>query len=168
VIKKLTAPLTFILSRKGRERKKRKGSKKFPLPLIFPIGGKRKRLERISSRTSSPLTGEDKGGGEKELTSPLILALSRRERGEKEKRVKRIPLKTSSRLAHLQQQISGGLQKEQQEFSTLLSDIVFLPRAIPRTKRIAIAKEKRMRFMFFASFFVLQIIYQSPGLSLQC
>jgi hypothetical protein len=169
VIKKLTAPLTFILSRKGRERKKRKGSKKFPLPLIFPIGGKRKRLERISSRTSSPLTGEDKGGGEKELTSPLTLTLSRRERGRaKRKELKEFLLIPSSRLAHLQQQISGGLQKEQQEFSTLLSDIVFLPRAIPRTKRIAIAKEKRMRFMVFASFFVLQIIYQSPGLSLQC
>jgi hypothetical protein len=50
-----------------------------------------------------------------------VMTQPRKRRGEKEKRVKRIPLKTSSRLAHLQQQISGGLQKGQQEFSTLFS-----------------------------------------------
>jgi hypothetical protein len=36
--------------------------------------------------------GEDRGGGEKKLTSPLTLTLSRKGRGEKEKRVKGIPL----------------------------------------------------------------------------
>jgi hypothetical protein len=36
--------------------------------------------------------GEDRGGGEKKLTSPLTLTLSRKGREEKEKRVKGIPL----------------------------------------------------------------------------
>jgi hypothetical protein len=43
--KELTSPLTFVLSRKGRER--------------------RKKIKKVSSRAFSPLTGEDKGGGEK-------------------------------------------------------------------------------------------------------
>jgi hypothetical protein len=43
----LTAPLTFILSRRGREE-----------------------LEKFSSRASSPLTEEDRGGGEKINNTP--------------------------------------------------------------------------------------------------
>jgi hypothetical protein len=62
--KELTSPLTFVLSRKGRER--------------------RKKIKKVSSRASSPLTGEDKGGGEKINNTPHP-ALSRKGRGEKEK-----------------------------------------------------------------------------------
>jgi hypothetical protein len=43
----LTAPLTFVLSCKGREES-----------------------EKFSSRASSPLTGEDRGGGEKINSTP--------------------------------------------------------------------------------------------------
>jgi hypothetical protein len=50
--KDLTAPLTFILSRREREE-----SKKF------------------SSRASSPLTGEDRGGGEKVNGTPHFNSL---------------------------------------------------------------------------------------------
>jgi hypothetical protein len=46
----LTAPLTLIISLIGRER--------------------RKKVKKISSRASSPLTGEDRGGGEKINSAP--------------------------------------------------------------------------------------------------
>jgi hypothetical protein len=52
VEKELTSPLTFVLSRKGRER--------------------RKKIKKVSSKASSPLTGEDKGGGEKINNTPFL------------------------------------------------------------------------------------------------
>jgi hypothetical protein len=55
--KDLTTPLTFILSRKGREE-----------------------LEKFSSRASSPLTGEDRGGGEKINNTPHFYSLPQGER----------------------------------------------------------------------------------------
>jgi hypothetical protein len=87
----LTAPLTLI---------------------IFHWERKGKKVKKISSRTSSPLTGEDRGGGEKvnstphpdplprsgegrkgkDLTAPLTFILSRKGReGDERKNFKRPP-----------------------------------------------------------------------------
>jgi hypothetical protein len=63
----LTAPLTFILSRGGREGGKENdfnGTSHFN---YFSLG---KKVKKISSRASSPLTGEDRGGGEKINSTP--------------------------------------------------------------------------------------------------
>jgi hypothetical protein len=57
----LTAPLTFILSRKGREEKKderKRMTLMTPLTFILSRRG-REELEKFSSRASSPLTWED-------------------------------------------------------------------------------------------------------------
>jgi hypothetical protein len=65
--KNLTAPLTFVLSRKGREENERKNLKD-PLTLPFPAGGEGKEDEKI-------------------LTAPLTLdLLSRRWRGKERER----------------------------------------------------------------------------------
>jgi hypothetical protein len=63
--KELTSPLTFVLSRKGRER--------------------RKKIKKVSSRASSPSTGEDKGGGEKIDNTPHPDPLPQGERRERKR-----------------------------------------------------------------------------------
>jgi hypothetical protein len=64
-VKKVTKPLTLILSRKWRER--------------------RKKIKKVSSRASSPLTGEDKGGGEKINNTPHPDPLPQGERRERKR-----------------------------------------------------------------------------------
>jgi hypothetical protein len=83
-----------------------------PLTFILPHG--ERRVRKFSSRSSSPLTREDRGGGEKinstphpdplprsgegrkgkDLTAPLTLILSRKGREEKKDERKRMTLMT--------------------------------------------------------------------------
>jgi hypothetical protein len=67
--KNLTAPLTFILSRKGREENK----KEYPLTLPSPAGLRGKKDEKI-------------------LTAPLTFVLSRRGREEMKGKILKAPL----------------------------------------------------------------------------
>jgi hypothetical protein len=82
--KELTTPLILALSRKGRGDEGKNDFNGTP-HFLFSIGGERKKVKKISSRASSPLMGEDRGGGESELTAPLTLTLSRRGRGKQRK-----------------------------------------------------------------------------------
>jgi hypothetical protein len=44
-------------------------------------------IQFFTNKNFLPIDGEDRGGGEKELTTPLILALSRKGRGDEGKRM---------------------------------------------------------------------------------
>jgi hypothetical protein len=66
----------------------KKGEKKLTTPLTLPSPtagrGEIKRVKRIPLKTSSPLTGEDKGGGGKINITPHPNPLPQGERGIRE------------------------------------------------------------------------------------
>jgi hypothetical protein len=69
--KDLTAPLTFVLSRKGREEKKE--------------------FNRITLALPSPAAGRGENGDERNLTAPLTFILSRKGREEMEGKILKYP-----------------------------------------------------------------------------